>query len=132
MFVAEQWVLFGMLAVFVSALIIVEGKRGGSTLTFHEATRMVNTGAAIIVDVRDNKEFKTGHIVDALNIPYQKLSERASELEKYKDKTIVVVDKMGQHAGSSGKLLREKGFSVNRLQGGMTEWVGQNLPVVKG
>ncbi len=131
-FLSEQWLLVGILTVLVSALIIVEGKRGGQSLTLHEVTRLVNSDGAIIVDVRDGKEFKSGHIVDALNIPHQKLAQQMDKLEKHKNKTIVIVDKMGQHAGASGKLLKEKGFAVNRLQGGMTEWIGQNMPVIKG
>ena len=131
-FLAEQWWLFAILAALISALVVVEGKRGGQTLSYHEVTRLVNKGEAVIVDVRDSKEFKGGHIVDAINIPHAKLGDRLSELEKYKEKTVVVVDKMGQHAGASGKLMKDKGFNVSRLQGGMTEWTGQNLPVVKG
>lgn len=132
LFLSEQWLLVGLLAVLVATLIVVEGKRGGQSFSFHEVTRMVNKGEAIILDVREGKEYKNGHIVDALNIPHQKLNDRAGELEKHRAKTIVVVDKMGQHAGASGKVLKEKGYTVGRMQGGMTEWQGQNLPVVKG
>ena len=40
---------------------------------------------------------------------------------------------MGQHSGMAGTLLRKAGFqNVARLQGGVTEWRNQNLPVVKG
>lgn len=130
-FLTEQWLLVSILMVMVAALIFVEGKRSGDSLTFHEVTRVLNKGDAIVLDVRDTKDFKSGHIVDSLNIPYQKLAERTNELEKYKEKTLIIVDKMGQHSGASGRVLKEKGFSVNRLQGGITEWVGQNLPVVK-
>jgi len=130
-FLSEQWLLVSVLVALVSALVVVEGKRSGQTLTFHEATQMLNSGAAVILDVRDVKEFKSGHIVDALNIPHQKLAGRLDELAKHKDKTVVLVDKMGQHSGASGKLLKEQGFMVNRLQGGMTEWLSQNLPVIK-
>lgn len=128
---SEQWLLVTILAALVSGLIFVEGKRGGDSLSYHQVTTLVNNGSAVIVDVRDTKEFKTGHIVDALNIPHVKLGDRLTELDKHKDKTIIVVDKMGQHAGASGRLLKEKGFNVNRLQGGMTEWQAQNLPVIK-
>lgn len=131
-FVSEQWLLVLILAVLVGALIVFEGKRAGPTLSLHQVTRMVNDGTAIIVDVRETSEYKAGHLVDALNIPHQKLSERSDELLKHKAKTIVVVDKMGQHSGASSKILREKGFTVNRMQGGMSEWLNQNLPVVKG
>ncbi|WP_045855877.1 rhodanese-like domain-containing protein [Teredinibacter purpureus] len=131
-FLAEQWVLVSALSVLLAGLIVVEGRKGGQSLSHHEMTRLINAGNGIIVDVRDAKEFKAGHIVDAINIPFAKLADRASELEKHRAKTLVVVDKMGQHAGAAGKTLRDKGFTVNRLQGGIGEWQAQNLPVVKG
>ncbi len=54
-------------------------------------------------------------------------------MEKYKGRPVAIVSKMGQHAGSTGTILRKSGFErVLRLTGGMTEWRNQNLPVVKG
>jgi len=39
---------------------------------------------------------------------------------------------MGQHAGAAGTQLKKAGFeNVSRLRGGIAEWRGQNLPVVK-
>jgi len=101
-------------------------------MSYHEVTRMLNNNLAILLDVRESKEFSGGHIVDAVNIPYAKLGDRVDELKKHEGKTIIVVDKMGQHAGAAGRQLKEKGFNVSRLQGGMVEWTSQNLPVVKG
>lgn len=131
-FMSEQWPLFAILAVLVAAVIFVEGKRSGPSLSHHEVTRLVNSGNAVIVDVRESSEFKAGHIVDAINIPFAKIKDRAEELAKMKEKTLVVVDKIGQHSGAASKILKELGFNVNRMQGGMSEWQGQNLPVVKG
>lgn len=130
-FVSEQWLLVSLLGILVAALILVERKRGGETLSFHELTRQVNAGDAVVIDLRDSAEFKAGHIVDAINLPFAKLSDRAGELQKYQNKTIILVDKMGQHASAAAKTLKEKGFQVARMQGGMVEWRGQNLPVVK-
>lgn len=130
-FVVEQWVLVSVLTVLVIAFLLLESRKGGTTITHHQATRLINSGQAVLVDLRDNKEFKAGHIVDAINIPYANLLSRIDDLEKYKTKQIIVVDKMGQHAGSAGKILRDKGFQVVRMQGGMMEWTQQNLPVVK-
>jgi len=131
-FISEQWLLITILCALISALIFVEGKRSGGTMSYHEVTRMLNNNLAILLDVRESKEFSGGHIVDAVNIPYAKLGDRVDELKKHEGKTIIVVDKMGQHAGAAGRQLKEKGFNVSRLQGGMVEWTSQNLPVVKG
>ncbi|MEM9624393.1 MAG: rhodanese-like domain-containing protein [Pseudomonadota bacterium] len=44
----------------------------------------------------------------------------------------MITCKMGQHSGSAGTLLKKKGFAnVSRLKGGIAEWRGQSLPVVK-
>ncbi len=131
-FVSEQWILVSLLAILVSALIVVEKKRAGLQLSSHEATRLLNADKAIIVDLRESKDFSVGHIVDALNIPFAKLKDRAVELDKHKSKTVILVDKMGQHTGAGFKTLTELGYDCARLQGGMMEWQNQNLPVVKG
>ena len=87
---------------------------------------------AVIVDVRDKKEFDQGHIPHAVNIPYASIDSRMSELDDFKERPIVLACKMGQHSGSAGTLLRKKGFAnVSRLTGGIAEWRNQNLPVVK-
>ena len=93
---------------------------------------LINREGATILDVRDSKEFGAGHITGAINIPYASFDGRASELEKFKDKPLVVVCKMGQHSGAIGRKLLAQGFEdVRRLSGGMSEWQASNLPMVK-
>lgn len=130
-FLGQQWLYVTVLIVLVFFYIQAEIKRGGQTISTHQLTHLVNRENALVLDVRENAEFKEGHIVDALHIPFTKLKERLSELDKHKDKPLVIVDKMGQHSGAAGKQLRDAGFNVSRLEGGMTEWRGSNLPVVK-
>jgi rhodanese-related sulfurtransferase len=130
-FVAEQWLLCSLLAILVTAFLILESRKGGATVSHHQATRLLNDGDAVLLDLRESSEFKAGHIAGAIHLPFASVGQRASELEKHKAKQIILVDKMGQHAGAAGKILREKGFNVVRLSGGMVEWTHQNLPVVK-
>lgn len=130
-FFSTQLPLFGLLAVLVAAFIVLERKRAGAVLSHHEVTRMLNRDEAVLLDVRDKKDYAAGHITDALNIPFAKLKDRMSELEKHKAKTIVIADKMGQHGGAAVKQLSEAGFQAARLQGGMVEWQAQNLPTLK-
>ena len=93
---------------------------------------LVNRENGVVVDVRDRKTFEGGHIVDAINIPLVKLKDHISELEKYREKPLVVVCQMGHQSGEAVKLLEENGFaSVARMSGGMTEWQTQGLPAVK-
>jgi rhodanese-related sulfurtransferase len=130
-FVAEQWLLIGLLVAMVAAFFTLESRKGGAVVSHHQATRLLNDDRAVLLDIRDSSDFKAGHIAGAVHMPYASVNQKASELDKYKTKQIILVDKMGQHAGAAGKILRDKGFDVVRLNGGMSEWMQQNLPVVK-
>lgn len=117
--------------ILLYAFIWREGSKGGKAITYHELTRLINADQAVVLDVRDTKEFGSGHIAGAINIPFSKIKERVSELESRKDRLIVVVDKIGQHSGSVGRDLGKQGFNVQRLSGGMSEWLNEKLPTVK-
>ena len=122
----------GALVALCSALAFTEARKGGQSVSTMQLTTLVNRDAAVVLDVREKADFGKGHIVDAISIPFAKVSERIGELEKYREKTIIVVDAMGQHSGSVGKTLKKAGFvNVVRLQGGMSTWSADNLPVVK-
>lgn len=130
-FVTHHYILSGIFVVLLILLLISEFRRGGRNLSTRELTTLVNGGQAVVLDVRPHKDFAAGHIVDALNIPYDKLASRMGELEKHKAKTLIVVDAMGQHAGTVCGELQKQGFGAARLAGGMSSWRGENLPVVK-
>jgi len=131
-FIGNHPYLVGAFVVLLVLFIRNETQRGGSSVSAQQLVGLVNREGAVVLDLRDQKEYEAGHIVDSVNIPYASLESRLSELEKYKDKPIVLACKMGQHAGSAGTALRKNGFAnVSRLSGGIAEWRNQNLPVVK-
>lgn len=130
-FLTEQWLLVSALCVVIYVYIWREGAKAGPSLSVHQMTALLNKGDAVLVDIRDNAEFKLGHIVDAINVPHGKIEKQLADFAKYQGKTIVLVDKLGQHTGNAGRLLRSKGYDVARLNGGIAEWQGQNLPLVK-
>ncbi|MFG0381783.1 rhodanese-like domain-containing protein [Pseudomonas sp. zbq_18] len=130
-FATNHYALVGTFAVLLVLLIVTELRKGGKSLSSRELTALVNADQGLVLDVRSNKDFAAGHIVDALNIPYEKLSSRMTELEKHKAKTIIVVDALGQHAGGVARDLQKAGYTAAKLGGGIATWRGDNLPVVK-
>lgn len=131
-FLGNHPFLVGAFVILLVLFIRNEMVRGGSTVSAQELVQLVNNQDAVVIDLRDKAEFDQGHIVDAMNIPFGSLEKRLDELKKYREKPVVVTCKMGQHAGSAGTLLRKSGFeNVHRLRGGIAEWRGQNMPVVK-
>ncbi|QNI01492.1 rhodanese-like domain-containing protein [Halomonas sp. SH5A2] len=125
-----------LVGAFVLALIawIVYETRSASTnaLTATEATQLINREDAVVVDIRESKDFKTGHIAGARNIPQSSLDSRMNELNKVKDKPVIVVCKHGQSSGAAQAKLAKAGFErAFKLKGGMAQWQADGLPVVK-
>jgi|TARA_B110000305_G_scaffold230112_1_gene281909 rhodanese-related sulfurtransferase len=132
-FISNHFLLIGLFVALVFAFVVNEGKRGGDSINTNTLVNLVNRDNALILDVRDSKDFSAGHIVDALNIPFSNFDKRVGELDKFKDRPIIVVCKMGQHASGVGGKLKTLGFEkVHRLGGGMGEWSASSLPIVKG
>lgn len=131
-FLGNHPILTGLWLVLFAALVFYMKSKAARSVSPQQATLLVNREDGVIVDVRERKDFERGHIVDAIHIPLAKLGERIVELDKYKSAPIVVVDQMGQHAGTAVKTLEARGFTqVSRMSGGMSEWVAQSLPLVK-
>ncbi|MFC4362657.1 rhodanese-like domain-containing protein [Simiduia curdlanivorans] len=130
-FLTEQWLLVSLMCVLVYIYLWREKSKAGASLSVHQVTALVNKGESVLVDIRDAAEFKVGHIVDAINIPHNKVEKQLADFAKFQGKTIILVDKMGQHTGNAGRLLRAQGYDVVRLDGGIADWQGQNLPLVK-
>ena len=96
------------------------------------ALQLINHKNAIVLDVREPKEYDTGHVLNAKLIPLGKLKERMGELEKYRDKPIVVMCRSGNRSGTACFLLGKQGFAqAYNLAGGVQAWQKINLPLVK-
>lgn len=130
-FATTHYVLSGLFVVLLALLIFTELRKGGQSLSSRELTALINSEQGLVLDVRGQKDFSSGHIVGALHIPYEKVAGRIAELEKHKAKTLVVVDAMGQHAGAVSRDLKKAGFNAAKLSGGIASWRGDNLPLVK-
>lgn len=131
-FVVNHYILVSLFVAFLLAIIVLESRRGGAKISAQGAVTLINKDEAVVLDIRDRKDFNEGRITGSLNIPLNSLKSRVNELNKHKEKQIIVVDKMGQHAAMAVKQLNAEGFSnVVRLNGGITDWKASNLPLVK-
>ncbi|OZB18350.1 MAG: sulfurtransferase [Marinobacter sp. 34-60-7] len=131
-FVVNHYILVSLFVAFLIAILVLESRRGGAKISAQGAVNLINKDEAVVVDIRDRKEFNEGRITGSVNIPLNSLKSRANELSKFKEKQIIVVDKMGQHSAMAVKQLNGEGYAnVVRLNGGIADWKGSNLPLVK-
>ena len=105
---------------------------GGAQVGTLEATRLMNQGVSLVLDVRDAKEFSAGHLPRARHIPLAELAGRLGEIGKFKEKPVIVTDRTGARSGAACRLLRKSGFTnVYQLKGGVAAWQQASLPVEK-
>ena len=133
-FLQQNWMLAAVAAVSGAMLVwsFIGSKLSGieeaDTL---KATRLYNDDA-LVLDVREDKEFAAGHIPKARHIPLGQLAGRLQELEKFKAKPILVTCRSGQRSARACGMLKKAGFeTVYNQAGGIIAWERANLPVAK-
>lgn len=131
-FVGNHWILATLWVGLVVALALHRSKSAGEALSCQQAVMMINRSNAVLLDIREKKDFEAGHIVDSIHIPMAKLATNIAELEKYKTRPVIVACRLGQQSADAVKILKSAGFAqVMRLSGGITEWRADNLPLVQ-
>ena len=106
--------------------------RGVKEVDNAAALQLINHKNALVLDVREENEFKTGHILGAKLVPLLTLKERIGELERYRERAIVVVCRSGNRSATASALLGNRGFGqAYSLAGGMMAWQKAELPVEK-
>ena len=133
-FLQDNWMLVA-LAVVSSAMLIwsfigakLSGIEQADTL---KATRLYNDDA-LVLDVREDKEFAAGHIPKAKHIPLGQLAGRLNELDKFKNKPVLVTCRSGNRSARACGMLKKAGFeTVYNHAGGIIAWERANLPVTQ-
>jgi rhodanese-related sulfurtransferase len=112
--------------------LLSRGASGVPNVSAIEAVLLMSRNKALVLDVRDPAEFAAGHIQGAKNIPVAELANRIKEIEKFKDKTVLVHCQRGMRAKAACGILRAQQFSkLHNLQGGLDAWVEAKMPLNK-
>lgn len=97
-----------------------------------ELMKRLKDGLVTILDVRPADEFALGHLPGAVNIPLAALKKRLAELDPRQE---IVAYCRGPYCVLSYEAvasLRDRGFSIRRLEDGYPEWRAAGLPVEGG
>lgn len=105
-----------------------------SSLTPAGAVQLMNNEEdnMLLLDVREPAETAAGKISKAVQMPVSGFDKRIGELEKHRDKHVIVYCKNGTRSGIACKALNKAGFAhVYNLSGGVTAWQEAHLPLSK-
>lgn len=128
----QQNMIWVGLAIVSGGMLLWPLVAGGNVanLTPAEATLLMNREDALVLDVRETAEWSSGHITGARHITLGQLEKRMSELEKFKDKPIIVICASGNRSSSACGQLKKGGFAkVFSLAGGIASWRESSLPL---
>lgn len=112
--------------------LVMRPFRAGREVGVVEAVQLINRKDALVVDVRDTGEYEAGHIAGARHVPEKQLAERMKELEKFKDRPLIVVCRSGARSAVAVQVLRRDGFNeAVSLHGGIGAWGQAGMPLEK-
>jgi len=102
----------------------------GCDLTPAEAQALVAEGKAVLVDVREESEWRSGHVPGAIHLPLSQFSQGVDRLPR--DRKVILYCLSG---GRSGRALGEcarAGLPIDsHVAGGISAWQRAGLPVVR-
>ena len=135
-FLTRHWVLSTLAVVLIILLISNEMSRRMQkfkTLEPAEVARKAGREGVALIDVREDNEWKSGHIKGARHIPLGKLQEPHDPGTIRCPDEVVLYCRSGNRSATAANILVKGGFEdVSHLGGGIIAWEGQNYPVAKG
>ncbi|MCU7938102.1 MAG: rhodanese-like domain-containing protein [gamma proteobacterium symbiont of Bathyaustriella thionipta] len=132
-FVTTNWVMI-LLWFFLLGMIINSFLKSSYDISPQQAVQLMShENGSLVLDVREDSEYQAGHIKDSVHIPMGSLASRVSELDKYKNKNVILGCRSGSRSGRACSILKKNGFEkVHNLRGGVLAWEKDNLPMKKG
>ncbi len=95
-----------------------------------EAAELIKNNSPLIMDVRTQFEYDSGHIKGANLLPINVFAENISKFEDYRDKDILLYCASGHRSRLAAKMLVREGYSkVHNLSWGIGSWIRKGFPL---
>lgn len=134
-FVSNHSLLFVALVIIIVLIlqtIFADATRKFKLVSAPEAISLINRENAVVIDTRNQGEFNSGHISDAILIPLPDIKDNTEKLKKYEGRPLLFYCKSGARSDEACKILSKEGFTqVFALGGGIQSWQDANMPLVK-
>jgi rhodanese-related sulfurtransferase len=95
-----------------------------------ELDALLKDGSVRILDVREDSEYRSGHLPGAISIPVKRLPERVGKLKR--DKRYAVICASGSRSRGATNFLLDQGFEGTvSVRGGTGAWARSGRPIVR-
>jgi rhodanese-related sulfurtransferase len=103
---------------------------GGPQIDIAELDALMAQGAVRIIDVREDSEFRSGHLRGAVNIPVKRLPDRVAKLKH--DRPYAVICQSGSRSRQATDYLLDQGFEGTvSVRGGTSAWAQSGRALVR-
>ncbi len=103
---------------------------GGPQIDIEELDALMVQGAVRVLDVREDSEFRSGHLRGAIHIPVKRLPDRVAKLKH--DKPYAVICQSGSRSRSATAYLVDQGFEgAVSVRGGTGAWARSGRALVR-
>lgn len=103
----------------------------GPAVTPTEAAAALAEGSAVLIDVREKDEWKSGHAAGAMHISLRRLPEEVHKGKIPTNKTVICICQSGSRSARAQSMLKQNGIEALNLRGGMRQWRAAGLPVTR-
>ena len=94
-----------------------------------QAAKDLQDQGAMLIDVRESHEYRSGHAPGAKLISLSVLERRFGEIPK--ERQILVVCQSGMRSSQAARTRSAAGYQVKNVSGGMANWKRSGLKVVR-
>lgn len=135
-FAANHPILIAAVLLTIGVIVGVEIqrlRRAAEPVSTTRATRMSHNEDAVFVDARRRKDFEAERLPGARNVPAAEIEQYVRQLDKVRERPLVLYDDAGMEAQRAAKGLARHGFTrLYELEGGLPAWRKANLPLEHG
>lgn len=133
-FLGHNWAM-SVALIIVFAMILVNEiqflRKKGKELSPQEVVNLINNNNAVVIDLRPKENHINSHIIDSISATLVEFDK--NKMDRYKNKTVILVCEQGVKSAALALKLRQQGFTNPLvLSGGMNAWQSALLPTVKG
>lgn len=123
-------------ALLVIALLVMSVRlsagESAADITPAQAKKMIEKGNVLVLDVRTPKEYRSGHLANAVLIDFFSKDFLPNVLKLDKRQTVIVYCASGGRSSEATEMMVDNGFKkVYNVLGGFQRWSAESLPSVR-
>lgn len=123
----QALLIITLLTMSISMLAAEKAK----DITPARAQKMIETGKYLVLDVRTPKEYRSGHLINAVLVDYYEKEFLTNVMKLDKEKPVIVYCARGRRSAEAMQMMVDAGFKkVYNVLGGFERWSAESLPSV--